>query len=236
LLADQFTAAAAAAKNTHALDELARLTWRAHAEQQLTDIEAGATAEALQARRTVLAMSAYPRPAMAASGRCCEPRSPDRQASLARRRRQAMSGVVPARLAAHFTPGELAALSVIGRQCQRGGTCSLPIDAIAALAGVCRTVVKNAMRQARAVGLVLVRERRIPGRKSLTNVITAIGEWAAWLRLGGIGVRNMTSTDNQVFYSESLARQKRLGEGRKRKDHARLKPSSTMTVYPVTAR
>jgi hypothetical protein len=157
---------------------------------------------------------------MVASGGRCEPRSPDRQASLARRRRQAMSGVVPARLAAHFTPGELAALSVIGRQCQRGGTCSLPIDAIAALAGVCRTVVKNAMRQARAVGLVLVRERRIPGRKSLTNVVTAIGDWSAWLQRGGIGVRNTIAPVESVFNSESLARQKRLSEGSKRKTHS----------------
>ena len=64
-----------------------------------------------------------------------------------------MSGVVPAKIAASFTPGELAVLSVIGRQCQRGGTCSLPIDAIAALAGVSRTSVQNALRQARRLGL-----------------------------------------------------------------------------------
>jgi hypothetical protein len=228
MLADQFQTAAAAAKNTHAVDELARLTWRAHGEGQIGDIDAAAIGEALQRRRASLAMSAYPRPAMAAHARRCEPRSPDRRASLERRRRQAMSGIVPARLAAHFTPGELAVLSVIGRQCQKRGACSLPIDALAALAGVCRTVVKNALRQARAVGLVLVKERRIPGRKSLTNVITAIGDWSAWLRRGGIGVRNMTSSIESVFNSESLPRQRGLSEGRKRKDHARLKPSSTM--------
>jgi hypothetical protein len=124
-----------------------------------------------------------------------------------------MSGVVPARLAAHFTPGELAVLSVIGRQCQKGGTCSLPIDAIAALAGVCRTVVKNAMRQARAVGLVLVKERRIPARKSLTNVITAIGDWSAWLRRGNIGVRNMTSTESESLTTQFRAVSNRLKKG-----------------------
>ena len=87
-----------------------------------------------------------------------------------RRRRQAMSGVVPAKIAATFTMAELAVLTVIARQCQRAGACILPIDAIAALAGV-RTSVKNAMRQARLLGLILVKERRIPGRKSLTNVV-----------------------------------------------------------------
>jgi hypothetical protein len=51
MLADQFAAAAAAARNTHAIDEIARLTWRAHAEGQLQDAEAEAVSEALQARR-----------------------------------------------------------------------------------------------------------------------------------------------------------------------------------------
>jgi hypothetical protein len=51
MLAEQFTAAAAAARNTYAVDELARLTWRAHAEGQLADAEAEAIGVALQARR-----------------------------------------------------------------------------------------------------------------------------------------------------------------------------------------
>ncbi len=55
MLADQFHAAAAAARNTAAVDEIARLTWRAHAEGQLHDAEAEAISEAAQARRAVLA-------------------------------------------------------------------------------------------------------------------------------------------------------------------------------------
>ena len=47
-----------------------------------------------------------------------------------------MSGIVPAKIAANFTQGEVAILTVIARQCQRGGTCVMPIAAIAALAGV----------------------------------------------------------------------------------------------------
>jgi Helix-turn-helix domain len=54
MLADQFTAAAAAARNTAAVDEIARLTWRAHAEGQIPDTEAGAISEAIQARRAAL--------------------------------------------------------------------------------------------------------------------------------------------------------------------------------------
>src|SRR5277367_2977577 len=143
------------------------------------------------------------RPALGLPWPAKRPRSPDRQASIERRRRQAMSGVVPAKIAAAFTMGELAALTVIARQCQRGWVCALHIDALAALAGVCRTVVKNALRQARLAGLITVKERRIPGRKSLTNVVAIVSrEWTAWLRLT-IGVRNSIATDNQAFSSES---------------------------------
>ena len=110
-----------------------------------------------------------------------------------------MSGIVPAKIAAAFTVGEIAVLTVIARQHQRTGVCALPVDAIAALAGVCRTTVQNAMRQARLLGLVLVKERRIPGRKSLTNVVTIISkEWLAW-----IGFKKLSPTDNPVFHSAS---------------------------------
>ncbi|HMD61276.1 MAG TPA: hypothetical protein VKG78_07575 [Opitutaceae bacterium] len=203
MLADQFAAAAAAAENTHAVDEIARLTWRAHAEGQLADTEAEAISEVLQGRRATFATrdrTASPsRPALGLPRASRRPRSPDRLVSLERRRRQAMSGVVPAKIAASFTLAEAAVLTVVARQCQRTGVCTLHIDVIAALAGCCRTVVKNALRQARLLGLILVKERRIPGRKSMTNVVTIISkEWLGWLRIGpkGIGGKRLTATDN----------------------------------------
>ena len=197
MLADQFRVAAATARNTAAVDEIARLTWRAHAEGQLVDAEAEAVSEALQARRAAFAARrAFPTapPSRPDRTRARCPRSPDRQASIERRRRQATSGIVPARIAASFTMAELAALTVIARQCQRAGVCVLPVDQIAALAGCSRSTVKNAMRQAKLLGLFLVKERRIPGRKSLTNIISIVSkEWLGWLRLGG-GVKKLTAT------------------------------------------
>ncbi len=189
MFAAQFHEAAAAARTTAALDETARLLWRAHAEGQIADADAEAVAEALQARRAAFAsplrlsqakaVLSPPRPAK-------RQRSPDRQASLERRRRQAASGVVPSRIAASFTIGEQAALTVIARACQRGGTCSLPIDMVAALAGVSRSTVQNALRAARKIGLIEVRERRRRGLPSLTNVIKIISaEWSGWLKLSG---------------------------------------------------
>ena len=47
MLADQFLAAASAAKNTHALDQTARLLWRAHFEGHIPDADAQAISEAL---------------------------------------------------------------------------------------------------------------------------------------------------------------------------------------------
>jgi DNA-binding transcriptional regulator LsrR (DeoR family) len=45
-------------------------------------------------------------------------------------------------------------ISCQGDKIRRHGACSLHLDAIAARAGVCRTTVQNALRQARAVRLV----------------------------------------------------------------------------------
>jgi hypothetical protein len=199
MLAAQFTAAAAAARNTHAVDQIARLTWRAHAERQLDDAEAEAIGDALQARRRMFGEGRGLPPTKTALGLRSpprrEPRSPDRRASIERRRRQAMSGVVPAKIAASFTMAELAVLTVIARQCQRSGVCTLPVDAIAALAGCCRTAVQNALREARKLGLLLIKERRIPGRKSLTNVVRVVSrEWLSW-----IGFKKLSPTDNSVF-------------------------------------
>ena len=117
-----------------------------------------------------------------------------------------MSGIVPARIAASFTMAELAVLTVIGRQCQRASACVLPVDAIAALAGCSRSTVKNAMRQAKLLGLILVKERRVPGRKSLTNIVSIISkEWLGWLKLG-VGVKRLTTTGSHFHSRGESAR------------------------------
>jgi hypothetical protein len=55
MLAKQFLAAAAGARNSTTLDETARLLWRAHAEGHVADADVEAISEALGARRAVLA-------------------------------------------------------------------------------------------------------------------------------------------------------------------------------------
>ena len=202
MLAHQFHEGVAAARNSARLDNVARLLWRAHAEGAIADADAEAVAEAIQSRR-----AAFSRPAAGvalsqaapASARRRPPRSPDRQASLERRRRCAMSGLMPGRLAARFTVAEIAALSVIAREVQKAGQCLLPLDAVAALAGVARTTVQNAVRLAERLGLVQRIERRRRGLPSFPNILRIVAaEWVTWLRHGrqGVGLKNLSATNN----------------------------------------
>jgi hypothetical protein len=145
-----------------------------------------ALTEAAQARRDGLkgiVLRSVPKPP---SEPRRPPRSPDRAASIARRRSIAASGAVPSRIASNFTTGECAVLSVVAREVQRRGRCELHIDAIAGMAGVARTTAQNALRQARSLGLIAVTERRRAGQRSDTNIIEVVsGEWSSWLKLKG---------------------------------------------------
>jgi hypothetical protein len=141
-------------------------------------------------------------------------RSPDRQRSIERRRRLAMSGPMPPQLACQFTVGELAALRIVANAATGSGGCRLHIDAIAAQAGVCRTTVVNALRAARRLGLVTVQERRRRGLPSLTNVVRIVSrEWRAWLDRRGGGCKKMRTPDIRNSYRERNATGKQtLGE------------------------
>ena len=224
LAAEQFTTAIAAARSTAALDSVARLLWKAHAEGQIADADASAAAEAVQARRAGFARPAAGvalASAVPASARRRPPRSPDRQASLERRRRCAASGALPPQLAAAFTTGEIAALSVIARAIREAGVCVLPLDKIAALAGVSRTTAQNAIRAAKRLGLLQRIERRRRGLPSFTNVLRIVSaEWLSWLRhgrQGGVGFRSLNATDNNS-----------LSKGKKPVPHWRTEAVHTM--------
>ena len=130
------------------------------------------------------------------------PATYDRARSQERRRRLAYSGPMPARLAAYFTPGELAALRVIADEVRDHGKCDLPLGEIAARAGVGRTTVQNAIRVATRLGLVSVQERRQPGARSLSNIIRIVSaEWRSWIERGrkGGGFKNPNPTNKLEF-------------------------------------
>src|SRR5215210_3520349 len=106
---------------------------------------------------------------------------------------------MPPKIACHFTPGEQAALAVIAVEVTKRGACSLVIGAVAALAGVSESTVKRALRQARALGLITIQERRLSRFRNDTNVVRVISrEWLSWLELrrsgGGVQPRTGTNT------------------------------------------
>ena len=187
MLAEQFQTAARTAKTLAQADHLAKQAWKAWGEGHLTDSAAEAVNAAIEGRRADIRGGRLPihRGQLLSSSKHRRSVSPDRRKSIGRRRTLAASGAVPGRLACHFTQGEVAALTVVAREVKRKGRCELPLDAIAAMAGVCRTVVKNALREAQRLRLVSVSERPRPGRRSDTNLIAVISpEWRTWLRLG----------------------------------------------------
>jgi hypothetical protein len=175
------------------LDGIIKDMWVDHTHGLLADNEmetldeaARARREAIQARRTeTRKTSGVPQNAPRGSARRRQ-RSPDKQASIERRRRLVASGPLPPPLAARFTWGEIAVMRIVGDECRVHGCCTLHIDAIAARAGVHRTTVQNALREAQGrPGIITVQERRLRGQRSLTNIIRIVSrDWLNWLHKG----------------------------------------------------
>ena len=189
--------------------DLCSMTSYARYEAQIDEAQALRLSEPIDARRM------RHDGAQAAAGRGFLPvrltpprkhqRPPERSVAIERRRRLAASGPMPPALASRFTAGELAVLRIAADEFQTRRVCALCLDAIAARAGVSRTLAKNAIKQARRLGMVEVRERRRKGAKSLPNVVKVNDrEWLAWIKrcatqpkpgFSGIGGRKMTTTD-----------------------------------------
>jgi hypothetical protein len=127
-------------------------------------------------------------------------RSPDKQASIERRRRLARASPVPPELVDRFTQGEHAVITVVAGEIQRAGACTWYLDRIAAVAGCGKTLVRNAIRKARNVGLLFSVERRRRGQKSLTNIVRVLRRsWGAWLqRIGCRKTRSTTDVDSKT--------------------------------------
>jgi hypothetical protein len=92
---------------------------------------------------------------------------------------------VPPDLVDRFTQGEHAVLTVVCGEIQRCGLCAWCLAKIAAIAGVSKSLVRNAMRKARDVGLLHREQRRRAGQKSLTNIVRVLrrswGHWLHWI-------------------------------------------------------
>ena len=224
MFADEIRRAVEAAPRVK-LPDVAALLWRAFGAGQVTEAEAEALSNLIEARKVApVAVGAPRKPAGS---------RPRTDASMERRRRWAASGRLPPQLAARFTLAEAAVLAVVASETVRRGDCRLCIDHIAALAGVARSTVKNAIRQARTLSLVTVEERAQTAWRNLSNVVRIVSkEWQAWNRLArrpslqGGGVKSVTGTNTQGLElwgkrpaepSKKLPeRQGRLGDNRSR--------------------
>src|ERR671932_824116 len=206
---DQMAAAIDGARTLTRLDHLSRSIWQGLAAGAVADDDAQGLAERLHTRRSVLRGEIKPvgipagRPSLFPPRRL--QRAPKRPVAIARRRHLAASGPMPPSLACKFTVGELAVLRIVGDEVRQHGHCDRCVYEIAARAGVCRSLVKNAIRTAARLGLLTVEERRREGRRNLPNVIRIIAkEWTTWLSRGGrssrpsaaplIGVKKITPT------------------------------------------
>src|SRR5215204_6436401 len=197
----QMAAAIDGARTLTRLDHLSRSIWQGLAAGAVADDDAQALAERLHARRSIVCGEIKPvgipvgRPSIFPPRR--PQRAPKRPVAIARRRHLAASGPMPPSLACRFTVGELAVLRIVGDEVRQHGQCDRCVDEIAARAGVCRSLVKNAIRTAARLGLVTVEERRREGRRNLSNVIRIVSrEWLAWLARGPkpIGVKKVIPT------------------------------------------
>jgi hypothetical protein len=180
-LADHLRAIASAPLSS--LDTLSRAIWVDHGEGRLSDDAAQSLAEAVQARRTAprySETSLTPRRSLFPPKR--PQRTPDRAASRYRRRSHARARWVPDHLAAGFTDGELAALSIIAQEHAARGRCAFPMAKIAALAGISETTARNAFREAKAQGLITVEERPQHRAPHLPNIIRIVAPaWKTWI-------------------------------------------------------
>lgn len=178
------------------LPDVAAVMWRAYGTGQIGEAEAEALSALIEARKALPAPSATPRKPVGSR--------PRTDASMERRRRWAASGRLPPGIAARFTLAEAAVLAVVSAETARRGDCRLYVDHIAAVAGVSRSTVKAAIRQARMLGLLTVEERPQTAFRNLSNVVRIVSkEWTAWLGLvrqspvRGSGVKSSASTNTQ---------------------------------------
>src|SRR3954471_18778416 len=191
---NQTAAAIDGARTLTRLDHLSKAIWQALAAGAVGDDDAQCLAERLHARRSVLRGDLKPVGIPVGRASIFPPRRPQRPpkrpVAIARRRHLAASGPMPPSLACRFTVGELAVLRIVGDEVRQHGHCDRCVDELAARAGVCRSMVKNAIREAARLGLLTVEERRREGRRNLPNVIRIVSkEWITWLTRGGRSTR-----------------------------------------------
>jgi hypothetical protein len=190
------------------LDGAARSLWGYYGEGAISDSEAAFLASCIDRRRPVSRKTApgfgaplgnLDRRVQRRFASRQHPRSPDRKASRDRRRMLGGSSAMPDNLRHHYTEGQRAVLCIIAFEVKLRGVCDLPIDKIAALAGVCRTTVQTTLHEARQLGHLSILARPRRGRKNLTNLVRISSPaWLAWIMRGPSAARLIGSNPIKI--------------------------------------
>jgi hypothetical protein len=186
-------------KSLATLDGFARTVWQRWGAKEVTDEQAQSFAEAIEARKrevrgvdTVAQRAPHVAAQAKGQGRLSHfpPKrkaapSPDRRASIERRRTLAASGPMPPQLASQFTTGELAVLRLVADEVRTKRHCTLTLGELAARAGVGITTARNAIHEAAGNGYLTIEERRRDKRPNLSNVVRVVSrEWLIWIERG----------------------------------------------------
>ena len=210
------------------LAELSAAVWKGYACGAVSEEDAQRLAEEIAARKIVPPRPAEPRRRVGS-----RPRSP---AEMERRRRWTSSGWLPPQLAARFTMAEAAVLSTIAAEVARRGLCRLTVGHIASLAGVGRSTVKNAVREAAALGILTSEEWRLTAWRSVPNTVRIVSpEWRVWLRMrdrkrAGDHPQNAEGTPWTLGQDGRTLRQPEVGNRERTKDGARTRGGGVRTV------
>jgi DNA-binding transcriptional MocR family regulator len=144
---------------------------------------------------------------------------------------------MPGTLAARFTVGETAVLAVIAQEVARHGACHLFIEQLAALAGVTRSTVKRALKEAHGLGFIRIEERRLTAWRNDANVVTIIDPaWSAWLRLRrrGEGSRKGSARNTDSNNKANPRSTSNVARGFRGEEAAQA-PGSTQNQSPAQA-
>jgi len=228
-------------KSLATLDGFARTVWQRWGAKEVTDEQAQSFAEAIEARKrevrgvdTVAQRAPHVAAQAKGQGRLSHfpPKrkaapSPDRRASIERRRTLAASGPMPPQLASQFTTGELAVLRLVADEVRTKRHCTLTLGELAARAGVGITTARNAIHEAAGNGYLTIEERRRDKRPNLSNVVRVVSrEWLIWIERGrknssadrgnadasasqGGGSKKMGSTDKgskRTYFGDRVSR------------------------------
>lgn len=178
---------------TKQIEHFETLLWRGYSEGHLSDEEAEELTRAAHLRKTLLiearekrmppARSYFPkreksdqsRQEAASRSRC--------SIRWARKRRLGDMAALPPHVRDSFTEGERAVLYIVASDCRQHNACTSSVKEIGDRAGVGVTTVRNALRKARHLALLLVEERPQWRAKNLTNIVKiACQRWLNWLR------------------------------------------------------